>query len=140
MRTDAIPEDALLHLQHALSGLRDDHLAGWLQRGFQMWLENEGRIPLHRCLGLPAGARARTALRDFWLARAAQRLDNCAGRILLAATKFEANTWPVWRGLENPPSSATALEAQLFLARRAAAFPHSRRQYCNIIRRADVET
>lgn len=125
--------EPLQHLQQALSGVTDEALAAWLQRGCQTWLETEGRIPLHRCLGLPAGGRARSALRDYWLARAAQRVDYCAARLQLAATRFNVNTWPVWRGLKAPPSSATALESCLFFARRASVFPVSQRQFLNII-------
>lgn len=125
--------EPLLHLQQALSSTTDAALVAWLQRGCQTWLETDGEIPLHRCLGLPAGGRARPALRDFWLSRAAQKLDHCAARLQLAATKFNVNTWPVWRDLDAPPSSATALEACLFFARRASAFPTSQRQFLNII-------
>jgi hypothetical protein len=122
---------ALLHYQHVLDGVVDAECAAWLQGAFR--LAEGGAMPLWMALGLPAPPRLRKALRDFWLACAADVVGSPSA-LHRAASGFERRYWPVWRNLEQAPSTATAVEGSLFLARRAAPFPTSRRAFAYLLR------
>ena len=118
-------EDELARAQRIASDrCRRDDLE-WLRQGFNLFLVNEGRLPLERCLHLPNNERAlRRALRDHWLRRAWQSLDVpsswCRSEMLAAEIqRFRDDEWQRWLDLEQAPAEATPFKRALFNAFRS---------------------
>lgn len=128
---EEITAQSLLHFKNVISGIIDESATVWLQRGLENFLKLG--LPLHRCLGLPNFTRLRTELRNFWLADAFVALGGSVTQFYQVAKKFERDLWPQWCELTTPPLNATSTEGGLFYARRAAAFPTSRRAFANIL-------
>jgi hypothetical protein len=117
-----------------LEGAHDADDIAWLRGGFARAFRDG--LPLDLALGLPATrARLRTALRDYWLAQAADELSALlpwprACELARRGREFERRTWPVWRRHDAPPGHATALDRCLFyLHRHGGRVPNARRLF-----------
>jgi len=75
----------------------------------------------------------RNAIRDRHLARVSELVDHDVGEVHRLANIFATRIWPRWRNLEQPPENAGLINATLFLARKAATLPDSRKQIKRII-------
>jgi hypothetical protein len=117
-----------------------DQAAEIVLRGVGTYLRLAGEVSLERCCGLPApSARKRIAQaqRDYHLAKAflqcagPNRAEDLAGHI----SDFMSRIWPSWRGLAEPPPSASELRADLHRAVLACPdnFPTSSRQIRRIV-------
>jgi len=101
------------------------------------------RVSLARCAGLPENpARARLALRDHYLRRAAALLDVPASQpwrraeaMAAAADLFMRRKWPVWWSLAAAPEHAEAIERLLWHAAQAGGgkLPGTARWYHKIL-------
>jgi len=98
----------------------------WLCNGFSAFLANSGRVPLERCLRLPANERALSrARRDdllcvAWLLTdpalsAWQRSEALAAEV----RRFGARVWPRWSAMLAAPDGAGAMDRALFEAFRS---------------------
>lgn len=134
----------LLWLATVVEGAPSPDAQARMARGLATWWR-AGGLSLPRCLGLPENPElARLRLRDYYLARAAELLHapddrrwSRAVALCDAARLFLARKWPCWHDLPAPPAHASALEALLFHATRAAggALPASSRRYAQILAR-----
>jgi hypothetical protein len=75
----------------------------------------------------------RNAIRDRHLARVSELVDGDVAEVHRLANVFATRIWPRWRNLEQPPKNAGLINATLFLARKAAPLPDSRKQIKRII-------
>jgi hypothetical protein len=103
---------------------RDIDLA-LLQKGFDIYLNAEGAIPLERCLGIPSTHTGwRKLRRDSWLRRAALLINDDGITTGSQKLKFEwdlfisRGPWNLWRDDAEPPPDATPLSEALFWATR----------------------
>lgn len=116
MTPDAVP---LVYASMLAAGVKDDAIDAWLRAGVARYLAQNGSITLEAALGLPR-RRPTKAMRDFWLAAAANHFPESsykrAAALLAAVQKFELRTWPCWCNHKAPPASADALEQALFHA------------------------
>jgi len=96
-----------------------------LQKGFDIYLNAGGEIPLERCLGIPKTHTAwRKLRRDSWLRQAASLID--ADGTTTGSQKLEAEwnkfisrgAWNAWRDDPEPPADASLLSVALFWATR----------------------
>lgn len=85
------------------------------------YVQNNGEIPMHRFLALPAtGPKMRLASRNIWLRKAANLLPDdllCpkAMALHLEYEKFlSRGQWLSWRELSAPPDEASQLRKALF--------------------------
>lgn len=113
------PGVAILLATDVAQGAPGELAQAWLADGFRRWLDSDRAMSLERFLGLPGTpAKARRALRDFWLCDAAAQLgDDLAvhqrsSRLLAALVRISC-------GL--PTDEHPDLEASL---RRAAESDH----------------
>jgi len=133
VQTSAVPPgQAALRLFAFIDGDNSPEVLAWIRASFVAWLQRGGN--LERQLYLTTPARARRAVRDYWLRDAARELSCGASALRKAALRFEARTWPSWRAREDPRWDAPRAERALFYARRAGlAFPRSDEHYGHII-------
>jgi hypothetical protein len=75
----------------------------------------------------------RNAIRDRHLARVSELVDGDVAEVHRLANVFATRIWPRWRNLEQPPETAGLINATLFLARKAATLPDSRKQIKRIL-------
>lgn len=116
MKPDAAP---LVYASLLASGVNDPAVDAWLRDGVARYLAQNGEISLEAALGLPR-RRPTKAMRDFWLAAAANHFRGTgwqrASELSKAVEKFKLRTWPSWCNQKSPPAYADALEQALFHA------------------------
>jgi len=109
----------LVYASQLAAGVNHPAIDAWLRAGVARYLTQNGSITLEAALGLPRRRPAK-AMRDFWLAAAANHFHGSsykrAAALSAAANKFGLRTWPCWCKHEAPPVSADALEQALFHA------------------------
>lgn len=103
------------------AGVADPAVDEWLRVGVRKYLAANGEITLEQALGLPR-RRPAQALRDFWIAEAANHFTGSpwqrASALADAVTSFELRIWPCWYGRKAPPDNADPLQRALFHARK----------------------
>jgi hypothetical protein len=75
----------------------------------------------------------RNGIRDRHLVRVGELVGFDAGEVHRLCNTFVTRIWPRWSNLEQPPENAGLINATLFLARKAAPLPDSRKQIKRII-------
>jgi hypothetical protein len=113
----------LLRAQRVASRNPQPEDISWLCKGFAAFLASGGKLPLERCLRLPANERSlRRSCRDHWLREAWLRVDAAASswrrseRLAVEVQRFQSGKWARWSLLDEAPASASAVEAALFQA------------------------
>jgi hypothetical protein len=103
------------------AGVADPAVDEWLRAGVRRYLSANGAITLEQALGLPRRRPAK-AIRDFWLAEAANHFTGSAWQRVCAladaASLFERRTWPSWCNLKEPPAYADQIQRALFHAHK----------------------
>ena len=130
----AEPRSAIARTIAIIENIADADDLAWLRRGFaQSFLDG---VSLDLALGLPSTpARRRTALRDFWLERAAAECADAlpwrrACELAGAARAFKQRKWPRWRAMKAPPADASKLDQALYyLHSHGGRVPSVRRLY-----------
>lgn len=101
------------------SGVADPAVDEWLRVGVRRYLVANGTITLEQALGLPR-RRPAQAIRDFWLAEAANHFTGTtwqrAAALADVVSIFELRHWPSWCDHKEPPAYADALQRALFHA------------------------
>lgn len=134
-----------------LAGEPDAEAIEVMAAGVRTWWRSGGSgkgqsLTLARCMGLPESSEAaRMALRDHWLRQAAAELpaQHCgpwqrAAALHDALQAFHGHRWACWCELDAPPPHASALDAALHRAMRAAGgrMPRTARRLDQILRLA----
>jgi hypothetical protein len=108
----------------------DPEVWAWMQSALQSALRGK---PLIAALGLDGRALidARLAARNTTLRQAFALIDGPSktariDALAKAARRFEAHRWAQWRGMDNPPPTATRLQSLLFSARQFHPLPGAR--------------
>jgi hypothetical protein len=126
LATNNRPTAEFVRAQRVARGEADANDAEWLSKGFAAFLASGGAVPLERCLRLPRNDSAlRRACRNYWLCRAWEALDDQASpwrrseKLATIVREFKSRQWPRWRALEQPPATASEVDAALFHAFRS---------------------
>jgi hypothetical protein len=98
-------------------------------RGIQIYIRNDGDLPLDRCFGLPpqsARTKFKQIRRDYWLCMAAQQIPadkkkTPADQLAHEIKTFLTCVWPAWRDRDEAPAEASELRRCLFMAARETA-------------------
>jgi hypothetical protein len=119
-------DNELLRAHRVASDNLDQDDVTWLSKGFRAYLANKGRIPLERCLRLPANeAACQRAIRDYWLRLAWRRVPGqlspwCRSEGLASAIKrFRATKWARWNETNSLEVAADSLDEALLEAFRS---------------------
>lgn len=125
------------------AGQFDAIVLGFLQRGFSIWLDAQGAVPLERCLRLPTGAKAiQRERRDSWLLEVAKRCEGSspwgrASEVKRHLDEFlSRGQWRAWCKLSAPPPGTSELSVALFMACKHSTRPErslSQRTICEVI-------
>jgi hypothetical protein len=116
-------------------------------RGIQIYIRNDGDLPLDRCVGLPpqsARTKFKQIRRDYWLAMARQQIPadqkkTPADQLAHEIKTFLTCVWPAWRDRSEAPAEASELRRCLFMAARETAgrLPDSSKHLKRVI--GDIE-
>ena len=146
LQTPASPalDNELLRAHRVASDKLDHEDAIWLAKGFRAYLTNKGRIPLERCLRLPANeAACQRAIRDYWLRLAWRRVPGqlspwCRSEALASAVKrFRATKWVRWSDSKSLDVAPDSLDEALFEAFKShERIPSTAMQLHNIAQEA----
>ncbi len=139
-------DNELLRAHRVASDKLDQDDVTWLAKGFRAYLANKGRIPLERCLRLPANeAACQRAIRDYWLRLAWRRVPGdlspwCRSEGLSTAIKrFRATKWVRWNETRALDVAADSLDEALFEAFRChERIPSTAMQLHNIAQEAQT--
>jgi hypothetical protein len=119
-------DNELLRAHRVASDNLDQEDVTWLAKGFSAYLANKGRIPLERCLRLPANeAACQRAIRDYWLRLAWRRVPGelspwCRSEGLASAVKrFRATKWVRWSETRSLDIATGGLDEALLEAFRS---------------------
>lgn len=139
-------DNELLRAHRVASDRLDQEDVTWLAKGFRAYLTNKGRIPLERCLRLPANeAACQRAIRDYWLRLAWRRVAGelspwCRSESLsVAIRRFRATKWARWNETRSLDVAADSLDEALFEAFRShERIPSTAMQLHNIAQEAQA--
>ncbi|MDP3797402.1 MAG: hypothetical protein Q8R06_09665 [Polaromonas sp.] len=120
MDVDTSPMDLALRV---VAGQFNGPVLDVLQRGFAVFLDAGGAVPLERCLRLPRSTIGfRRTQRDRWLIELARSTEGKTARAKCVAISTELNTflargsWHAWRDMQDPPAGTSRLRVVLFYA------------------------
>lgn len=90
----------------------------WFTEAVRTFLLEDTGLTLTQCLCMPATPlRARLAVRDYFLVRASQELQEPGpSGMLREAERFLGSKWPTWRGLGQAPHYANGADRAFFAA------------------------
>jgi hypothetical protein len=139
-------DNELLRAHRVASDRLDQDDVTWLAKGFRAYLANKGRIPLERCLRLPANeAACQRAIRDYWLRLAWRRVPGelspwCRSEGLsVAVRRFRATKWARWNESRALDVAGESLDEALFEAFRShERIPSTAMQLHNIAQEAQT--
>ena len=139
-------DNELLRAHRVATDNLDQDDVTWLANGFRAYLTSKGRIPLERCLRLPANeAACQRAIRDYWLRLAWRRVSSelspwCRSESLSVAIKrFRATKWVRWNETRSLDVSPDSLDEALFEAFRShERIPSTAMQLHNIAQEAQT--
>ncbi|NML44770.1 hypothetical protein HHL11_13510 [Ramlibacter sp. G-1-2-2] len=123
---ETAPDNQLMRAHRVASKTLEREDIDWLCNGFAAFLASAGRVPLERCLRLPANERALSrARRDDLLCAAWLETDPALSAwqrseaLAAEVRRFGARKWPRWSTLGAAPDGASAIERALFEAFRS---------------------
>jgi hypothetical protein len=139
-------DNELLRAHRVASDKLDHDDVTWLAKGFRAYLANKGRIPLERCLRLPANETAcQRAIRDYWLRLAWRRVPGelspwCRSEGLASAVKrFRATKWVRWSETKSLVVAPGGLDEAIFEAFKSHdRIPSTAMQLHNIAQEAQA--
>lgn len=123
-RSPPSPARAAVLFEQLRGGSATAETLEWLAHGFELFDRHDGRIALHRLLGLGSRAARLRQRRDFYIAEAAELLGPgaphpVAERLGRELDAFARADWPRWRELESAPYGTAPLRVLLHQLLRA---------------------
>lgn len=110
----------------------------WAAASIRKWWRRGGEVAFHRCADIVTIQKARDAIRNDLLRRAAEHIDggitHKAETLAKHCADMEARLWGLWRDEQDAPERAGPALTLLFQAKRqGSTLPCSVRQVFDII-------